>query len=49
MLLYKGVTSNYDRQISWNFRWELVNPEAKIIYLPHPKPEDGVEIDFRKI
>ncbi|PIA27968.1 hypothetical protein AQUCO_07400071v1 [Aquilegia coerulea] len=28
------------------YKWELINPEAKIMYLPHPRPVDGVEIAF---
>ncbi|XP_073148475.1 ent-kaurenoic acid oxidase 2-like [Henckelia pumila] len=35
--------------LAMGYKWELVNPEAKIIYLPHPKPEDRVVIDFCKI
>ncbi|CAI9754601.1 unnamed protein product [Fraxinus pennsylvanica] len=31
------------------YRWELVNPEAEITYLSHPKPADGVEINISKI
>ncbi|KAK1363375.1 Ent-kaurenoic acid oxidase 1 [Heracleum sosnowskyi] len=31
------------------YKWELVNPKAKMTYLPHPKPEDGVMISFRKL
>ncbi|XAR50094.1 hypothetical protein NMG60_11004327 [Bertholletia excelsa] len=31
------------------YKWELVNPNAEISYLPHPKPVDGVEIVFTKI
>ncbi|KAL7161507.1 hypothetical protein ACSBR2_042050 [Camellia fascicularis] len=31
------------------YKWELVNPNAKMIYLPHPKPVDGVEVVFSKI
>ncbi|KAF8390282.1 hypothetical protein HHK36_024807 [Tetracentron sinense] len=31
------------------YKWELINPDAKITYLSHPKPEDGVEIAFSKI
>ncbi|XP_052176714.1 ent-kaurenoic acid oxidase 1-like [Diospyros lotus] len=30
--------------ITW--LWELVNPNAKMTYLAHPKPVDGVEITF---
>ncbi|PIA27994.1 hypothetical protein AQUCO_07400090v1 [Aquilegia coerulea] len=28
------------------YKWELKNPNAKIMYLPNPKPVDGVEISF---
>ncbi|KAL8457329.1 hypothetical protein ACS0TY_035251 [Phlomoides rotata] len=31
------------------YRWKLVNPNAGMLYLPHPKPEDGVEIDICEI
>ncbi|KAL3528315.1 hypothetical protein ACH5RR_007637 [Cinchona calisaya] len=31
------------------YRWELVNPEAKMTYLPHPKPVDLVEINISRI
>ncbi|XP_077211346.1 ent-kaurenoic acid oxidase 1-like [Tasmannia lanceolata] len=31
------------------YRWELINPEAKIKYLPHPTPVDGAEIAFHRI
>lgn len=30
-------------------RWELVNPDAKITYLPHPKPADGAEMTFHAL
>ncbi|KAI3454617.1 hypothetical protein Pfo_011280 [Paulownia fortunei] len=30
------------------YRWELVNPNAGMSYLPHPKPADEVEIDISK-
>ncbi|KAL5723847.1 ent-kaurenoic acid monooxygenase [Ranunculus cassubicifolius] len=29
-----------------SYKWQLVNPDAKMVYLPHPKPVDGVEITF---
>jgi len=32
-----------------NYKWQLLNPDAKISYLPNPKPEDGVKISFSKI
>ncbi|XP_057806376.1 ent-kaurenoic acid oxidase 1-like isoform X1 [Salvia miltiorrhiza] len=31
------------------YRWELVNPNAKMVYLPHPKPADEVEIEITQI
>ncbi|CAL5444763.1 unnamed protein product [Camellia sinensis] len=31
------------------YKWELINPDAKIDYLPHPKPIDRVKIAFSKI
>ncbi|KAK6920810.1 Cytochrome P450 [Dillenia turbinata] len=31
------------------YKWELVNPNAKIYYLPHPKPADGAQIKISKI
>ncbi|XP_058762845.1 ent-kaurenoic acid oxidase 1-like [Vicia villosa] len=35
--------------LSIGYRWELVNPNADIIYLSHPAPMDGVEIQgFKK-
>ncbi|KAK3030721.1 hypothetical protein RJ639_037218 [Escallonia herrerae] len=30
-------------------RWDLVNPNARIMYLPSHKPEDGVELTFSKL
>ncbi|WCJ19467.1 Cytochrome P450 88A1 [Euphorbia peplus] len=35
--------------LSIGYKWELVNPDADITYLPHPIPTDGVEITFTKI
>ncbi|XVF09154.1 hypothetical protein REPUB_Repub07fG0067200 [Reevesia pubescens] len=35
--------------LSIGYRWELVNPDAEMIYLPHQKPVDGVEISFSAI
>ncbi|XWS51071.1 hypothetical protein CRYUN_Cryun12cG0144800 [Craigia yunnanensis] len=35
--------------LSVGYRWELVNPDAEMIYLPHPKPIDGVEVSFSAI
>ncbi|KAK9901793.1 hypothetical protein M0R45_001955 [Rubus argutus] len=29
--------------------WKLLNPDADMMYLPHPRPVDNVEITFSKI
>ncbi|KAK4437111.1 Beta-amyrin 11-oxidase [Sesamum alatum] len=31
------------------YRWELVNPNATMSYLPHPKPADEVEVDICRV
>ncbi|CAM8891783.1 unnamed protein product [Rhodiola kirilowii] len=31
------------------YKWELVNPNAEIIHLSHPKPSDNVEVLFSRI
>ncbi|KAL4584037.1 hypothetical protein LXL04_008627 [Taraxacum kok-saghyz] len=35
--------------LSTGYKWELVNPDAKVTYLSHPKPEDGAEITIQKL
>ncbi|KAK4837324.1 hypothetical protein QYF36_004568 [Acer negundo] len=35
--------------LSVGYKWELVNPDAEINYLPHPMPVDGVEVKFSQI
>ncbi|CAI8596139.1 unnamed protein product [Vicia faba] len=35
--------------LSIGYKWELVNPNADIIYLSHPAPIDGVEVKFNKL
>jgi len=35
--------------LATGYKWELVNPDAEISYLSHPKPADGVEIAFSKL
>ncbi|KAF9604857.1 hypothetical protein IFM89_010532 [Coptis chinensis] len=37
--------------IIWSrgYKWELMNPDANITYLPLPKPEDRLEIAFSRI
>ncbi|KAL5747374.1 hypothetical protein ACOSP7_024372 [Xanthoceras sorbifolium] len=46
---YKGTKLQLVFTYEESFEWELINPEAEIIYLPHQKPVDGVEIKFSKI
>nr|ALI58397.1 ent-kaurenoic acid oxidase 3 [Scoparia dulcis] len=31
------------------YRWKLVNPDAGMTYLPHPKPVDEVEVSISKL
>ncbi|KAJ7529486.1 hypothetical protein O6H91_15G053500 [Diphasiastrum complanatum] len=31
-----------------SYRWEPINPQAKIKYLPHPRPRDGYAVRFFK-
>ncbi|KAI5077202.1 hypothetical protein GOP47_0007026 [Adiantum capillus-veneris] len=31
------------------YKWKLVNPNAKVTYLPHPKPIDGGDIVFEPL
>jgi hypothetical protein len=31
------------------YRWELLNPDAEIDYLPHPRPVDGAAMKIRKL
>ncbi|CAI8596140.1 unnamed protein product [Vicia faba] len=35
--------------LSIGYKWELVNPNANIIYLSHPAPMDGVEVKFSQL
>lgn len=35
--------------LSIGYKWELINPNADIIYLSHPAPIDGVEVKFSKL
>ncbi|XP_023728348.1 ent-kaurenoic acid oxidase 1 [Lactuca sativa] len=35
--------------LSTGYKWKLVNPDAKVKYLPHPKPEDGLQITIEKL
>ncbi|XP_057810049.1 ent-kaurenoic acid oxidase 2-like [Salvia miltiorrhiza] len=31
------------------YRWRLVNPNEKVLYIPYPRPADEVEIDITRI
>ncbi|KAL6281235.1 hypothetical protein ACE6H2_018116 [Prunus campanulata] len=31
------------------YKWELVNPDAEMVYLPHTTPIDRVDITFNKL
>ncbi|KAK9925919.1 hypothetical protein M0R45_023178 [Rubus argutus] len=35
--------------LSVGYKWKLLNPDADMMYLPHPRPVDNVEIAFSKI
>ncbi|KAM3195912.1 hypothetical protein ACQJBY_071859 [Aegilops geniculata] len=35
--------------LSIGYEWELLNPNAKIDYLPNPRPSDGAVMSFRKL
>ncbi|XP_058762852.1 ent-kaurenoic acid oxidase 2-like [Vicia villosa] len=35
--------------LSIGYKWELINPNANIIYLSHPAPIDGVEVKFSQL
>ncbi|KAL4633818.1 hypothetical protein ACB092_04G150400, partial [Castanea dentata] len=35
--------------LSVGYKWELLNSNAKMVYPPHPKPVDKVEVMFSKI
>ncbi|KAM7475595.1 hypothetical protein LguiB_022838 [Lonicera macranthoides] len=35
--------------LATGYKWELMNPNAEISYLSHPKPADGVEIVFSRL
>ncbi|KAK9688971.1 hypothetical protein RND81_09G025500 [Saponaria officinalis] len=43
------ITILFLHQLAIGYRWELANPDMKIIYLSHPVPADGVDISVSKI
>ncbi|KAL5544344.1 hypothetical protein UlMin_008128 [Ulmus minor] len=48
-MLARIQLSLFLHHLSTGYKWELVNPDAKIIYLSHPKPADGLQVKFSKI
>ncbi|KAK3024014.1 hypothetical protein RJ639_045034 [Escallonia herrerae] len=44
--LQVGIFLHY---LATGYEWELVNPNAEMSYLSHPKPVDGVEIAISKL
>ncbi|KAK2965942.1 hypothetical protein RJ640_005358 [Escallonia rubra] len=44
--LQVGIFLHY---LATGYKWELVNPNAEMSYLSHPKPVDGVEIAISKL
>ncbi|KAK9688974.1 hypothetical protein RND81_09G025800 [Saponaria officinalis] len=43
------ITILFLHQLAIGYRWELTNPDMKIIYLSHPVPADGVDVSVSKI
>ncbi|XP_040384327.1 ent-kaurenoic acid oxidase 1-like isoform X2 [Oryza brachyantha] len=35
--------------LSCGYRWELLNPDAGVAYLPHPRPMDGAAMSFSEL
>ncbi|PON47601.1 Cytochrome P450 [Parasponia andersonii] len=48
-MLARIQLSLFLHHLSTKYTWELLNPDAAIEYLPHPKPVDGVEISVSKL
>ncbi|XP_012839291.1 PREDICTED: ent-kaurenoic acid oxidase 2-like [Erythranthe guttata] len=48
-MLARLQVSVFLHHLAVGYRWELVNRDAGMTYLSHPKPNDGVEIDISKI
>ncbi|OVA09086.1 Cytochrome P450 [Macleaya cordata] len=48
-MLARVQISIFLHHLSIGYKWELINPDAKVIYLPNPRPEDGVKIKFSTI
>ncbi|TQD81406.1 hypothetical protein C1H46_033047 [Malus baccata] len=48
-LLVKMQLAVFLHHLSIGYKWKLVNPDAEMIYLPHPSTVDKVDIMFSKI
>uniref|UniRef100_A0A7N0VGZ1 Cytochrome P450 n=1 Tax=Kalanchoe fedtschenkoi TaxID=63787 RepID=A0A7N0VGZ1_KALFE len=35
--------------LSIGYKWELVNPDAGVVYLPHPRPSDHLAVKFSRL
>uniref|UniRef100_A0A0E0IRI9 Cytochrome P450 n=1 Tax=Oryza nivara TaxID=4536 RepID=A0A0E0IRI9_ORYNI len=35
--------------LSCGYKWELLNPDAGVVYLPHPRPTNGAAMSFSKL
>ncbi|KAI5329952.1 hypothetical protein L3X38_029349 [Prunus dulcis] len=47
-MLFKIQLPIFLHHLSTGYKWELIDPEADIIYLKHPTPADRVDITFSK-
>ncbi|KAL4199944.1 hypothetical protein AMTRI_Chr03g53850 [Amborella trichopoda] len=48
-MLARTQLSVFLHHLCLGYKWELVNPNAKISYLPHPRPVDGAQLKFSAI
>ncbi|XP_077212683.1 ent-kaurenoic acid oxidase 1-like isoform X1 [Tasmannia lanceolata] len=48
-MLVRIQLSIFLHHLTIGYRWELINPDAKIRYLPHPRPVDGAKMAFHAI
>ncbi|XP_077225239.1 ent-kaurenoic acid oxidase-like, partial [Tasmannia lanceolata] len=48
-MLVRIQLSIFLHHLTIGYRWELINPDAKIRYLPHPRPVDGAKMAFDAI
>uniref|UniRef100_A0A7N1A6X0 Cytochrome P450 n=1 Tax=Kalanchoe fedtschenkoi TaxID=63787 RepID=A0A7N1A6X0_KALFE len=45
----KMIAAIFIHHLTVGYKWDLVNPDAKIDYLPHPKPSDLAEVTFSRL